>query len=106
MKKHYFNLLFEVYLRKVQGLDDAHRLSVNEIKFQQVMKWVILYDLDNSFHYYNGLVNDINPTDTPEVMRKLRQVNREIERASETEYDEKNAGKTEKDKEEDRKFKA
>jgi len=51
-------------------------------------------------------VNDINPTDTPEVMRKLRQVNREIERASETEYDEKNAGKTEKDKEEDRKFKA
>lgn len=106
VKKHYFNLLFEVYLRKVPTLDDSHRLSVSDIKFAQILKWVVYYDLDHSYNYFNGLVIDGTPQDTPEVQRKLRQVNREVERASEAEYDDKNYGKTEKDKEDERKFKA
>jgi len=50
--------LYEVYLRKVPGIDESGRLSVSDIKFNQVMKWVVLYDLNNSFHYFTGLVND------------------------------------------------
>jgi len=70
------------------------------------MKWVVYYDIDHSYNYFNGLVIDQKPNDTPDIVRKLRQVNREIERSSEVEYEEKNAGKTEKDKDDERKFKA
>ena len=72
VKRHYLNLLFEVYLKKVPGLDDSHRLSLSEPMVSQLMKWVILYDLDNSFHYYNGLVNETMDNDSPEITRKLR----------------------------------
>ena len=40
------------------------------------------------------------------MSRKLRQVTREVERACEAEYDENNVGKTEKDKDDERKLKA
>jgi len=70
------------------------------------MKWVVLYDIENSFHYYNGLIKEPTSDETPEAVRKIRQVNREVERVSEAEYEDKNAGKTEKDKEDERKFKA
>jgi hypothetical protein len=110
VKRHYFVLLYEVYLRKIPTLDERHRLPVSDVKFNQVMKWVVLYDLEHSFLHYAGLVMDANQEDTPEVQRKLRQVHREIARASEAEYDDRNAPggvpKTEKDKEDDRKFKA
>ena len=33
IKKHYFSLLFEVYLRKVPGLTEAHRLKISDLKF-------------------------------------------------------------------------
>jgi len=58
VKRHYFKLFFEVYLRKVPSLDESNRVSVNDVKFCQVMKWVVLFDIDNSFHYYNGLINE------------------------------------------------
>jgi hypothetical protein len=106
VKRHYFVLLYEVYLRKVPGPDEGHRLPVNDVKLNQVMQWVVLYDLENSFHHYAGLVNDAQPDDTPEVERKLRQVHREITRASEAEYEDKNATATDKDKVDARKFKA
>jgi hypothetical protein len=70
------------------------------------MKWVVFYDLDHAYNYYNGLVIEAKPNDTPDVIRKLRQVNREIEKASEQDYEDRNAGKTEKDKDDERKFKA
>jgi hypothetical protein len=44
VKKHYFNLLFEIYLRKVPGLQQTNRLQINDIKFVQIMKWVVLFD--------------------------------------------------------------
>lgn len=33
VKKHYINLLYEVYLRKVPGLDETMRLNISDIKF-------------------------------------------------------------------------
>ena len=42
VKKHYFNLLYEVYLRKVPGLDDSKRLSCSDVKYIQITKWVLL----------------------------------------------------------------
>lgn len=106
MKQHYFKLLYEVYLRKVPGLDDTHRLSVTDQKFALVMEYVVLYDIDHSYIYYNGLVKDPAPQDTPEMTRKLRQVNREIEKASEAEYLLKNEGKTEEEIEEAKRLKS
>ena len=82
LKTHYFNLLFEVYLRKVPGVNDSHRLSITDIKFNQVMRWVALYDLERSFNHYPGLVIENTVMDTSEVARKLRQVNREVEKAA------------------------
>jgi len=35
------------------------------------MKWVIYYDLDNAFFYYQGLIIDVKPTDTTETQKKL-----------------------------------
>jgi hypothetical protein len=32
VKRHYFNLLFEVYLRKVPGIDQKERLLINNLK--------------------------------------------------------------------------
>ena len=32
VKRHYFNLLFEVYLRKVPGVNQLERLSINNYK--------------------------------------------------------------------------
>lgn len=106
VKKHYFNLLYEVYLRKVQGLDESNRLSCSDIKFIQIMKWVMLYDLQHSFNFYIGLIIEPTAADSPEITRKMKQVTREIERAGEAEYDAINAGRTEKDKDDERRFKA
>jgi hypothetical protein len=72
VKRHYFKLFFEVYLRKVPTLDESNRVSVNDVKFCQVMKWVVLFDIENSFHYYNGLVKEPHPDETPDVVRKIR----------------------------------
>jgi hypothetical protein len=58
------------------------------------MKWVIYYDLDNAFFYYQGLIIDVKPTDTTETQKKLEQVHREVERVSEAEFDEKHIGKS------------
>lgn len=33
VKRHYFVLLYEVYLRKVPNIDEGHRLPVTDIKF-------------------------------------------------------------------------
>ena len=41
IKSHYFNLLFEVYLRKVQGQEDSQRLPVTDFKFVSMLKYTI-----------------------------------------------------------------
>lgn len=52
------------------------------------MKWVILWDLEISFNHYGGLILEDQPADTPDVQRKLRQVKRDISKATETEQEE------------------
>ena len=106
VKKHYINLMYEVYLRKVPGLDETMRLQIGDLKFVQILKWVVQYDLEHSYNYYIGLVIDSSPQDPPDVQRKLKQVRKDVERVAETEYDETNAGKTEKDKDDERRFKS
>ena len=105
IKKHYFMLLFEVYLRKVPGLTDMYRLNLDQLKFIQVMKWVVNFDLVHSYNHYIGLMVDATDKDSPEQVRKLKQVKREIERVGESEYEMTNAGKSEKDKEDEKRFK-
>ena len=70
------------------------------------MKWVVQYDLDNGHHYYTGCVQESAPGDPPEKQRKVMQVVREVKRISQSEYEEMNMGKTEKDRDDERKFKA
>ena len=57
-------------------------------------------------HFYIGLIVEPTTADSPEVTRKMKQVTREIEKAGEAEYDAMNAGRTEKDKDDERRFKA
>ena len=54
VKKHYINLMYEVYLRKVPGLDETMCLQIGDLKFVQIMKWVVQYDLEHSYNYYIG----------------------------------------------------
>lgn len=70
------------------------------------MKWIVQFDLEHSFNYFLGLVIDAGSQDPPDVVRKLKQVKKEVDRVAEQEYDEKNAGKTEKDKDDERRFKS
>lgn len=56
VKKHYFNLLFEIYLRKVEGIDATNRLNLGNVKLQQVLERVIENDLDMCFQHYEGLI--------------------------------------------------
>jgi hypothetical protein len=72
VKKHYADLLYEVYLRKVPGLDEANRLSISDIKFIQIMKWVVLYDFSHCFNYYVGFVVEPLSTDSPEHVKKRK----------------------------------
>ena len=58
VKKHYFNLLFEIYLRKVPGLQQTNRLQINDIKFVQIMKWVVLFDFQHCYNYYTGVITE------------------------------------------------
>lgn len=106
VKKHYLKLLYEVYLRKVPGLDESHRLNISDIKFVQIMKWVIQFDLSRSYNYFIGLIIEPQANDTPDVIRKLKQVRKDVDRVAELEYDEQNQGKTEKDKDDERRFKS
>ena len=87
-------------------MDEFQSLNVNDIKFQQIMKWVVQYDLEHGYNFYVGLINSLNPMDPPDISRKLRQVVREVDRVAVDEYDKKNLGKTEKDKDDERRFKA
>jgi hypothetical protein len=72
VKKHYFNLLFEVYLRKVPGMDESYRLNLNDIKFVQIMKYVVQYDLEHGYNFYVGLIVDPSIQDSPEISRKKK----------------------------------
>lgn len=83
VKKHYINLLYEVYLRKVPGLDETMRLNIGDLKFVQIMKWVVQFDLEHSYNYFLGLVVEAGAQDTPEVVRKLKQVKKEVDRVAE-----------------------
>ena len=67
---------------------------------------MVQYDLEHSYNFFKGLIIDPEPQDTPDKTRKLKQITREVERIAEAEYDEKNMGKTEKDKDDERRFKA
>jgi hypothetical protein len=58
------------------------------------------------FNYYVGFVIESQQNDPPEHTRKRKQVMREIERAAENEYDFMYSGKTEKDIDDERRFKA
>ena len=41
IKSHYFKLLFEVYLRKVQSQENLQRLPVTNQKFVSMLKYII-----------------------------------------------------------------
>ena len=41
VKSHYFNLLYEVYLKKINGLDSDQRLSLHDNKFVMMLKYVV-----------------------------------------------------------------
>jgi len=92
-------------LRKVPDVDEASRISISNIKLVQAIKWVVGYDLETSFNYYIGLIIDSKPDDPPNITRKIKLVTRDIERAAEAEYEEKNIGKSEKDKDDEKLFK-
>jgi hypothetical protein len=72
VKKHYFHLLYEVYLRKVPGMDDSYRLNLNDIKFVQIMKYVVQYDFEHGYNFYVGLIVDPSIQDSPEMSRKKK----------------------------------
>lgn len=78
VKRHYFNLLFEVYLRKVPGIDQSERLPLTNIKLQAIFKWVICWDLDQCYNHYSGLVVDDPINNSIEENKRFRQVNREV----------------------------
>lgn len=72
IKSHYFNLLFEVYLRKVQGQEDSQRLPVTNHKFVSMLKYTIQCNLDESFDYFEGLFQKIKDTDSGEKQEIIR----------------------------------
>ena len=93
IKKHYFNLLFEIYLRKVPGVDASERLNVGNVRLQQVLDQVISFDLDKCYQYYTGLVKNITPSSQDEK-RYLNTCLRDITKVAELEHDDKHMGKT------------
>jgi hypothetical protein len=94
VKKHYFHLMYEVYLRKVEGLSPSHRLRMDQLKLVQIFRWVIEYDIEHSYNFYLGLIMPAKETDPPDVVRKTKQVKRDINRIGEQEYDLLDEGKT------------
>jgi hypothetical protein len=72
VKRHYFNLLFEVYLRKVPGIDQTERLPINNLKLQSIFKWVICWDLDQCYNHYSGLVVDFPLNNSIEENKRFR----------------------------------
>jgi hypothetical protein len=107
VKTHYFGLLFEVYLKKIPHSDDSNRLGVADVKFLQVMKWVVLHDLENTHRWWHGLVvqNKFEYGDAAD-QRRYRQVMREVDKSAQIDYEEANFGKNEKDKADEKAFKA
>ena len=71
----------------------------------QIFRWVIEYDIEHSYNFYLGLIVPAKETDPPDVVRKTKQVKRDINRLGEQEYDLLNEGKTQKEKEDERRFK-
>jgi hypothetical protein len=62
-----------------------------------------VYDIEHCFNFYTGLVAEYRGQD-PDVIRKLKQVTREVEKAAEAEYDSLNSKKSEQDKADELKF--
>lgn len=64
IKKHYFCLLFEVYLRKVEGIEISQRLNIFEDKFAKMLEYVVAYDLEQAIDYIECLIIQRNPEET------------------------------------------
>jgi len=57
-KKHYFRLLFEVYINDVPEIEN---LDLNSKRFYDTLRFVVRDDLKSYPTYYTGLVTKILP---------------------------------------------
>ncbi len=53
MKANYFRLFYAGYLQQIGG---ENSIAINYGKFLQIIRFVILYDLENFHEYFSGLV--------------------------------------------------
>lgn len=63
VKSHYFNLLYEVFLKKVNGLENNQRLNIQDSKLINMLNYVVKFDLEQSFMYFMGLIITPQPGD-------------------------------------------
>jgi len=87
VKKHYFNLLFEVYLRKVPGVNNDERIQISNYKLQALFKYVICWDIDQKFHHYHGLVIEEPLGDDLDSVKQLRATTRGVKLIQEQDYE-------------------
>ena len=105
IKRHYFNLLYEVYLKKVPGLNTNQRLNVQDIKFVQVLQYVVQYDLDNSYKYLNGLVTESQPDDSDFKKANIEKVHNMISKDIEHHSEMLKLGKSDQERQEELRLK-
>ena len=101
-KSHYFNLLYEVYLKKLQGLDPSQRLSLHEQKFVHVLRYVVAQDLEEGFNYFEGLVIEKNEDTPEEVAAGIGAVTANIRKEIQKAEEERALGKSAEERENER----
>ena len=106
VKSHYFNLLYEVFLKKVNGLDYDQRLNIQDIKMINMLNYVIKFDLEQSYMYFKGLIITPQPGDPEHKIQNIHKVESLIQKDIETQNEMLNVGKSEAEREEELKNKA
>jgi hypothetical protein len=83
LKATYFRLFYSGFL---QSIGNEHSLSINYAKFLQIVRFVVLYDIEHFYDYFNGLIVSYpegmgeEAMNDPEWKRSKQRVVSELER--------------------------
>ena len=79
LKPHYLQLFYRVYIQKLKEIDN---LDFNNPRVLDLVKSVILLDIENYYQFYTGLLTKITEDMEPEFVENSGKVKLDLEKQS------------------------
>jgi hypothetical protein len=79
LKPYYLHLFYQAY---VQRLKDMDNIDINNPRVLDLVKFIMLLDLENYFLFYGGLCSKLTDDMEPELVENAKKVKIDLEKQS------------------------